>query len=219
MTLLFDALDPFPFAPEGTPYAAEKAHAAAADAWLGLATAATERALAPAGPAAETWAHVGADTFLTPYTELRRMLALVDLKAGERIVDLGAGYGRLGFVVEKHTAANFLGLELVAERVAEGARALARFGAKRAELIQADLARPDFSPPPAAWYFVYDYGTRAAIEKTLRDLRERAKAGPVRLVGRGRAVRDAIERSHPWLGEVVAPRHHGNFSLYVSSEE
>jgi hypothetical protein len=93
-----------------------------------------------------------------------------------------------------------------------------QFGAARAALRVADLASPEFTPPPAAWYFVYDYGTRPAIEKTLADLQALAREQPVRVVGRGRAVRDAIERRHPWLGGVVSPRHFANFSLYSSSE-
>jgi hypothetical protein len=218
MTLTFRPEDPFPLAPSGTPYEAEKAHAALVDAWLGLATEETEKAVLDPRDGAQRWLHVPAATFLTPYTELRRMLELVAPPPGALLVDLGAGYGRLGFVVEAHSGARFLGLELVPERVAAGARALRAFGAGRAELLQADLAAPEFSPPPADWYFIYDYGTREAIGKTLADLRGLARERPVRVAGRGRAVRDAIEREHPWLGAVVEPRHHGNFTLYASSE-
>ena len=53
----------------------------------------------------------------------------------------------------------------------------------------------------------------------LGDLRALAANGmTVRVAGRGRAVRDAIERGHPWLGAVVEPRHHGNFTLYASRD-
>ena len=218
MSLSFQPENPFPYAPAGTPYAAEKAHASLVDAHLGLATEATEKTIRPPPDGAERWLHVPVDTFLTPYTELRRMLGEINPAPGARIVDLGAGYGRLGFVVQAHSKARFLGLELVPERVAAGERALRAYGADRAELRCADLADPAFSPPPADWYFVYDYGTRAAIEKTLRDLRALARGQIVRVAARGRAVRDAIERSHPWLGEVVEPRQHGNFTLYASSE-
>jgi hypothetical protein len=37
------------------------------------------------------------------------------------------------------------------------------------------------------------------------------------LVGRGRGVRDAVERSHPWLGAVAEPWHQKNYSIYRSS--
>jgi len=218
MSFAFNPADPFALAPAGTPYQLEKDHAALVDEYLGIRTAEAEGRAEIPRDGAERWRHVPVSTFLTPYSELRRMLALLGLKPGALIVDLGAGYGRLGFVVQAHSEAKFLGLELVPERVAEGSNALARFGADRAELRCADLSSTDFKPPPADWYFIYDYGTRAAIEKTLRDLQELALTQPVRVAARGRAVRDAIEKSHPWLGEVVAPRQHGNFTLYASAE-
>ena len=215
--LVFDPQDPFPLAPAAT-YAEEKAHATLVDAHLDLRVAETEALILDPGDGAERWLHVPPATFLTPYTELRRILAVTRPAPGALVLDLGAGYGRLGFVVDRHTEARFLGLELVPERVAAGSRALAAFGATRAELRAADLASEDFTLPAADLYFLYDYGTRAAIHRTLDALRDLARRRLISVVGRGRAVRDAIEREHPWLSGVVAPAHHGNFSVYKSAE-
>jgi hypothetical protein len=68
---------------------------------------------------------------------------------------------------------------------------------------------------------VYDYGTRVAVKKTLEDLKRLRREGVsgaegFRVVGRGRLSRDLIEREHPWLSQVHAPRHLGNFSIYQS---
>lgn len=210
----FDPHDPYPLAASAT-YAEEKLHSEAVDAWLGLNIAATEARLAPAQPGRENWAQKGPAVFLTPYSEIRRILAELNPRPGETVIDLGAGYGRLGFVMQAHhPAVNFIGYELVAERVAEGNLALLRHGLGAARLIQRDL---QLEPPAAAeYYFLYDYGTRAAIEKTLSDLRAIAARRKIVLVGRGRAVRDAVERGHPWLGEVVAPLHRANYSIYNS---
>lgn len=217
--ILFRRDDPFPLLQPGeASYGEEKVHSAAVDHWLGIRVEVSEGEIEDPGDGAQRWLHVPVETFLTPYSELRRMLEVVKPTPGSLVVDLGAGYGRLGFVVERHTQARFLGLELVPERVSEGQRALARFGAARAQLEVADLAALDFVLPEADLYFVYDYGTRAAIAKTLGDLRAIARRRPLTVVGRGRAVRDAIEREEPWLSAVVAPEHHGNFSVYRSSE-
>lgn len=218
--ILFRRDDPFPLLAEGeASYGEEKLHSAAVDQWLGLRVEESERAIQDPQDGAERWLHVPVTTFLTPYSELRRMVEVVKPAPGSLVVDLGAGYGRLGFVVERHTEARFLGLELVPERVREGALALERFGATRARLEVADLAAEVFQLPPADLFFVYDYGTRAAIAKTLGDLRELSRFRAVKVVGRGRAVRDRIEREEPWLSGVVAPEHHGNFSVYRSREE
>lgn len=213
--LSFNEADPFPLPPAGIPYEALKRHAAAADAWLGLRIAETERALAVPADGQERWEHKGAEVFLTPYCEIREILEELSPREGEVVVDLGAGYGRMGFVLARHfPAADFLGYELVPERVSEGSRVLAARKCYRARLMVADLCR--ITPEAAKFYFLYDYGTRAAIEKTLVDLREIAARQEIVVVGRGRAVRDAIERRHPWLGGVQEPRHRPNYSIYRS---
>lgn len=207
--LEFDPEDPFPLL-GAVSYADEKAHARRVDAWLGLRIEETETRL-KSYPGQETWQTKGSDVFLTPYTELRRMLEL--LQPIGTIVDLGAGYGRLGFVIARQfPGVEFIGYEIVQERVEEGARALASFS-PAAKFLHADLTQ--FTPPPAEYYFLYDYGTREAIAKSLDDLKEIARKQKITVIGRGRAVRDEIERRQPWL-TVVEPEHHGNFSFYRS---
>jgi len=212
----FDPLNPFPLvalSPELYPQA--KRHAAIADEWLGLDVEATEARICVPEDNQERWNGRHPSIFLTPYLELRAWLEELQLGPRETVVDLGAGYGRLGFVLAKHFPdCRFLGFELVKERVEQGAKALRKFNARNAELLQADIAASHWSPPSAEIYFIYDYGTRAAIGKTLADLRELSKVRKFRVVGRGRSVRDQIEREHPWLGSVNLPVHHGHYSIY-----
>lgn len=211
--LAFNPHDPFPLIEPD--YPAEKQHSAAVDEWLGLPVKRVEGSLTKADDGQQRWIGFHPSVFLTPYTELRRFLAEIAPAPGETVVDLGAGYGRLGFVLARHyPEVHYHGLELVPERVKEGVAALTRFGATHARLDCADLAAA--SPPPAKFYFIYDYGARAAISKTLADLRAIAAARGIVVVGRGRSVRDLVEREHPWLGAVVDPVHRAHYSIYRS---
>jgi SAM-dependent methyltransferase len=212
----FHDQDPFPLT-SGTSYEEEKLHSGLVDSWLGFDIAKIEAGLAPAPDHQERWEKKGNGVFSTPYSELRRILQEISPKAGDLVVDLGAGYGRMAFVLEAHfPGVKFLGLELAPERVSEGQRVMAAKGLKNSQLLCADLLVA--TPPTAEFYFLYDYGTRAAIEKTLVDLRGLAKTQKIVLVGRGRAVRDAVERAHPWLGAVVEPQHSAHYSIYRSRE-
>lgn len=214
--LELNPLDPFPLLPL-TPelYPAAKRHAALVDRFLGLDVEKVEARIKDPGDGQQRWLDRHSSIFLTPYVELRAWLEQLRPKEGETVVDLGAGYGRLGFVLARHfPACRFLGYELVGERVEAGRKALAKFGAANARLERADISAGTWKPPAAEIYFIYDYGTRAAISKTLGDLREISLVKPIRVVGRGRAVRDAIEREHPWLGSVHAPLHEAHYSLY-----
>lgn len=194
-------------------------HAVAVDAWLGLRIEDTERGL-PGNLGARTgqqlWQHVPVQTMLTPYLELRALVHALGLASGT-VVDLGAGYGRLGFVVGRYfPGLEFVGYEIVLDRVLEARRALEQFAFPRVRMECADLASRVMRPCDADAYFIYDYGTRDAIEKTLADLQKVARRRAIAVIGRGRAIRDAIERRHPWLTEIAPPRHGKNASTYRS---
>jgi hypothetical protein len=233
--LRFDTADPYPLLSlepgAGPTYAEEKEHAAQVDAWLGLEVERIEgqlvaerqslrspsRSIGVDGRDQQDWIGLPPQSLLTPYTELRTLLHRLSPQANETIVDLGAGYGRMGFVLAEHYPdVNFIGYELVAARVEEGNLRLSERGHKRAKLVECDLSTASFIPQEAEYYFLYDYGTREAIEKTLRDLRGIASRRPIQVVGRGRASRDAIELAHPWLSGVVTPEHYANYSIYRS---
>lgn len=223
-SLDLDLSDPFPLAPEASLGAAQ-AHAERVDAWLDLRVGDVEAELArrDAGRTAraqgqEIWLDRGPRTFLTPYSELREIVEALRPASGETIVDAGAGYGRLGFVLDRHApGVAFLGLELVPERVREGARALAARRCMNARLIEFDLLEDPDRIQSASTYFIYDFGTTQAIERCLVALREVSASRAIRVVGRGRAIRDAIERQHPWLSQVVAPVHGPRWSIYSSA--
>lgn len=227
--LRFDPLDPFPLVNgEDYSYAETQAHAAKVDEWLGLDTAGVElciqvrtRSSSDFDGRQESWVGLPIKSMLTPYTELRHMLTQVQPQAGQLIVDLGAAYGRMGFVMSRHApGVRFLGFELLEERVREGARCLAKYSAGRdIQLLAADLKSSQFVLPRADIYFIYDYGSREAVEKTLRDLQSLAIAGAFIVIGRGGRVRDAIERHQPWLSQVTEPVHFPHYSIYRSARE
>lgn len=221
MTLLFDPRDPYPLLdPASHTYAEAQAHAAEVDRWLGLDTAAVEASLPLEDLRAtgqQLWLDLPVPAMLTPYTELRWLLTRLDPSRGSKVIDLGAGYGRLAFVIMRHhPGVSFLGYELVAARVEAARRVLRTAPPSDIRLECADLAVANFAPAPADLYFLYDYGTRDAIEKTLEDLRHVARHRGITVAARGRASRDAIDHRHPWLSQVVRPEHHAHVSIYRS---
>ena len=227
--LKFTPNEPFPLLESSShTYLEAQIHAAAVDAWLGLETEKIEKTLASQGCRAratgsmkvkqELWIGLAVKSLLTPYTEIRSLLKVLDPKAGETVVDLGAGYGRMGFVIARHyPQVHFVGYEYVGERVQESQRCLAHLKPGLVKMEHADLSSIDFTPQEADYYFIYDFGTPKAIEKTLHDLRRIAQRRTITVVGRGRSSRDIIERHHPWLSQVVQPRHFAHSSIYRSA--
>ncbi len=207
-------MDPLDFALSDAPYAQQQEESRRVDELLGLRTQEVEALIAGEDTRERRyWIGLPVSALLTPYSEIHLMLSR--LLQARRVVDLGAGYGRMGFVIAKHFPhLDFLGIEVVEERVNEGSAALARYGAS-GRLVQGDLTKMPL--PEADTYFLYDYGSQSAIEKTLDDLRTRSLHEAVTVVGRGGATRSLIEKKHLWLSGVVEPEHFRNFSIYRSA--
>ena len=226
----FDPADPFPLLstdlhkPFGSySYAEAQVHSELVDRWLGFRIEKTERALQEEQSertdqvAQQFWIGLPFQSLQTPYCEIRGVLEFLGPRLGPTLVDLGSAYGRVGIVLNRHFAKiEFLGLEAMGPRVAEGNRILSQTGATLSCNVLADLGSINFQMPRAQTYFIYDFGSLRAIQNTLVRLREISVEQSITVVGRGRAVRDEIERHHPWLAYVVRPSHFAHVSFYHS---
>jgi hypothetical protein len=121
----------------------------------------------------------------------------------------------MAFVLKRHApSVRFIGIEYVEQRHLEAKRLAELHGLENANLICADLSSDDFVLPVADVYFIYDFGSKPAIRKTLLQIQEIAFNRPITVVGRGRSSRDLIEKENPWLSEIIQPKHFRNFSIY-----
>ncbi len=168
---------------------------------------------------AETWSHLSPQIYQTPYPELYRMIEDTDpeRKVGTWI-DLGAAYGRLGLLLRAlRPESKFTGIEIDEKRVNEAKRIFLEMGIPEESIQQGDCERDPL--PLGDVYLIYDFGHRRAVESALEKLRMHARSHPLRVIGRGRRVRDLIEKSHPWLGSVFKPRHTTHYSIYRTYAE
>lgn len=183
----FDPSSPFPLLSDDEhSYQEAQAHSVVVDEWIGFRTAEIETKLlqsrdydvqADASIPVNFWRGLPVQALQTPYTEIRSILALLNPQKGEFVVDLGCGYGRMGFVVGMHYPdVKFIGYELVDERVQEGLRLLQQFNYPLSHIETRDLTDPNFVPATAQYYFIFDFGSAPAIDKTLEDLRSIAQS-------------------------------------------
>lgn len=214
----FSQDDPYPLlAMTDCTYREAQIHAAEVDAWLKLNTFGIEATLEKTNSDQELWIGLKPEALLTPYIEFRQMLERLNPKSGDTIIDFGAGYGRMGFVIGAHyPEVNFIGYEIVPERVNEGQRCLRAQGYASAQLLCANIDTADFEFPAAKTYFIYDFSHRAAIDRLLAKLQQIARRRSITVVARGRSSRDAIDHGAPWLSQVRPPEHFQNFSIYRS---
>lgn len=233
--------------PEALSYEEVKRHAREFDAWLGLdlecAEARIREVLAAKSPAGispgqneggnprEFWLGKPVDTFMTPYWDIAYMLRKVDLGPEDIVVDLGAGYARLAFVMAlRHPETAFVGVEKIEERIRYAEQVFSRNLNLNAHFLHAektnyqfvtgDLRDFDLSSPVGdhrrAYFFVYDFGSREDIQTVLHRLQELARKREVIVLARGGRSREIIEKGHPWLSQVQPAQHFSRFSIYRS---
>lgn len=163
----------------------------------------------------QTWVGLDPQVLNTPYRELTELILTLGPQPGEHFVDLGAGYGRMGLVLnELCPGVRFSGFEIVKERVEEGNRVLSLNSCTHASLYQQNLTSEDFLLPDADYYFLYDYGKVAHIRKTLEQIEEKVDQKTFKVIARGKGSRSIIEYEHPWLSQVRPVEHFENFSIY-----
>lgn len=163
----------------------------------------------------QTWVGLDQDTLQTPYAECLKILQLLKLRPYQHVVDLGAGYGRLGVVIGCLYPKNFFtGYEFVKARVDEGNRIYIEYGLISSQLIQQDLSHQKFTLPEADVYFIYDYGEVEHIERNLNQIKIISYKRPILLVSRGRFSQKIIENNHPWLKIKYEFRYEVPISIY-----
>jgi len=151
----------------------------------------------------------------TPYSELLEMLNDLNLKDGEHVVDLGAGYGRMALIMSSlFSQSLFTGYEFVKERVDSGSAAIDMFGNNNVKLLCQDLFCDSFELPLAEYYFIYDYGLTDHIRKTLNQLRDIGLKKQIKVIARGRGCKSLIYHSHPWLSQVFEPEIKDNYTIF-----
>jgi hypothetical protein len=216
MNPIFDPEEPFPLLSsiEGT-YEWAKNHSLQVDEWLGFKIFETEALIQDREL---PWVGLAPEVLLTPYTEIRFMLSRLELGAGMKVVELGAGYARMLHVMSRHhSGVRYLGIEVVKTRSQEAQRVMARQGLSPEHVECRDLLSVGSVLPQGDVYFVYDLSSDLHdTQELISKIKVQAQVGPVTVVGRGRATRSVIERHHPWLSDVVPPEHFGNFSVYRS---
>lgn len=121
----------------------------------------------------------------TGWLELREMMAGLDLKPGQTVVDLGAGFGRLGMLLGLlYPEVSFIGYEIVPERVEESKRVQKILGLSKSKVqfIPVDMSLASFKPAMADIYYAWYPVSETTGEKLFRDLKEISITRPFRLV-------------------------------------
>ncbi len=163
------------------------------------------------------WYGLELPSLQTPYSEIHEMVKRLKPQDHELWLDLGAAYGRMGiFLGFLYPKVRFIGYEYVSERVCEANRVFQDWKLESVVMKQADLATESFQVEQADLYFIYDFGSKTDVYRVLEKLRLIAQTKKIRVIARGRGVRNWILMDFPWLYDVCPAEHYLNWSLFQS---
>ncbi|MEM6293153.1 MAG: hypothetical protein AAGA54_17895 [Myxococcota bacterium] len=156
------------------------------------------------------WQGPGEDVTQTRYEDFVALARTLD--TGTHIVDLGSGFGRLGFVLGLlRPDVRFTGLEVVRERVAESVRVTRALGLSRGVVHRcADLAH--HRVPDADAYFLFFSFPEPTAAHVLDQLRDVARVRRISIIVHGMWPGQDLD-DVAWLRPAPSPEP---FCRYVS---
>lgn len=149
----------------------------------------------------QTWIGLHPQALQTPYFDIYEVLSFLKNEDVKHVVDIGAGYGRVGIVANViYPEVKFTGYEILRQRQQEGNRIYSNLNLDNCKIELEDVLEPDFELPKAEVYFIYDFSEKEHVYRILKSLSERINRYKFYLIARGDRVDYVIENNfrHVW---------------------
>ena len=165
----------------------------------------------------QTWIGLHPQVLQTPYSEILRFFEKLKDYPISKVVDLGAGYGRVGIVLSAlFPNASFLGYEILDVRIKEARRMFSRLELENCEMRSQNILDEDFDIPKADVYFIYDFSDPIDLRAILKKLDKKLFKENFFIIAKGEGVRSLIQLKFPqfWVSHGVI--HDQEWSIYSS---
>lgn len=121
--------------------------------------------------ASQTWIGLHPQALQTPYNDIFEVFSLLKNESINSIIDIGAGYGRIGIVMNAiFPNASFLGYEILKIRASEGNRIFKKWNLDNCLIENKNVLEDAFIIPEANIYFIYDFSEQEDINIILKKL-------------------------------------------------
>jgi 16S rRNA G527 N7-methylase RsmG len=165
----------------------------------------------------QTWIGLHPQALQTPYNDLYEALLYLKEYNIETVVDIGAGYGRVGLVMNSiFPTSKFIGYEIIRKRMEEANRIFNVFNLQNCSVLQENVLAEDFIIPKAQIYFIYDFSEMDDICKILDQLSQRLMQENFFLITKGTRVDYLLAHKYKefWLANSFI--QHDELKIYSS---
>jgi len=147
----------------------------------------------------------------TPYEFIRQFLKELNLSESDVLYDLGCGYGRIPLYGAMTTPAQYRGIEIVPERVAEAYEVKSKFKLDNVKFRQGNVLEQNYAD--GSVFFLFNPFTHETLEKVGEQLKELARTKKIRVVSLGPST--SYFQSQDWLRPVESGSKERPWSLTI----
>ncbi len=167
----------------------------------------------------QTWIGLHPQALQTPYCDIYDALKKLDDAQIDHVVDIGAGYGRVGLVLSVlRPEAKFTGYEIVRPRQVEGNRVFSKLGLHNSEIELRNVLESDFQLPEADVYFIYDFSEREDLFLILEQLSRKVLNKKFYLIMRGDRVDHLMKHNFNHIWQCSMNLHSSDLKIYTSKD-
>ena len=165
----------------------------------------------------QTWIGLHPQALQTPYCDIYEALSLIKNLKIKHVVDIGAGYGRVGVVLSVlYPNAKFTGYEIVKQRQMEGNRVFKKLGVNNSEIELKNVLDLDFDLPEAEIYFIYDFSEQEDIFQVLQTLSLKTQNKIFYLITRGDRVDYLMKHKFKHVWRLHMSLNSSDLKIYTS---
>lgn len=165
----------------------------------------------------ETWIGLHPQVLQTPYSEICEFFNMLRDFEIKKVVDLGAGYGRIGIVANAFfNQVKFIGYEILSERLDEANRIFDLLELENCQMINENILEETFKLPDANLYFIYDFSNPLDLRVILKKISQEFSKKEFFIVAKGEGIRSLIKTKYPEFYAKNGVIHSKNWSLYSS---
>lgn len=165
----------------------------------------------------QTWIGLHPQALQTPYCDIYKALSLFKNFDIKHVVDIGAGYGRVGIVLSVlYPNAIFTGFEILKKRQLEGNRIFEKLKMNNSKILLKNVLDSDFDLPDADIYFIYDFSEQEDIFQILQTLSTRIKSKKFFLITKGERIDYLMKRKYKHIWRLKVSLDTTDLKIYTS---
>lgn len=168
----------------------------------------------------QTWIGLHPQALQTTYNDIFEALYIIQEHNIDKVVDIGAGYGRVGLVMSSlFPEARFIGFEILKQRQQEGNRVFEKLKLVNCEILLENVLEEKFILPQAQVYFIYDFSEAEDICKILDELVSRIEEYNFFLITKGDLVDYLLEKKYKQFWQTNGYLSSGEIKIYSSNTD